>query len=93
QEHVLTGIISLQFEDMISQLLTHTRKRFGALEEFVLDMANVHNKEGIDDYEQRVIQATTALDSLIEQNRIVFDQLEKKAVNQESMTTGEVDLF
>ncbi len=93
RDHVTAGIISLQFEDMVGQLLQHTRKRFGALEEFVLAMSNLHNEDSDFDYEERVTKASGSLDALIEQNRVVFEQLEKKAVNQQSMDTGEIELF
>ncbi len=93
RDHVTAGIISLQFEDMVGQLLQHTRKRFGALEEFVLAMSNLHNEDSGFDYEERVSRASESLDALIEQNRVVFEQLEKKAVSQQSMDTGDIELF
>lgn len=57
------------------------------------EMSNLHNSDSDLAYEDRVSHASESLDSLIEQNQIVFDQLEKKAVNQQSMETGEIDLF
>lgn len=93
RDHVVAGVISLQFEDMISQLLAHTRKRSGALQDFVHGMSNLHSDGSNSDYKERVTSANTALNALIDQNSTVFDQLETKAVSQQSMDVGEVEMF
>lgn len=87
QEHVRTGVVSLQFEDMASQLVEHIRKRASAISEVSGVMQEC--LRSVEDA-KRVSQS---LSKLNEVSKSSFDRVSHKAVAQSSVDTGSVDLF
>jgi len=83
--HINSGVQSLQFEDMIQQILAHLRSRLEILESFTQQMK--HLPESVNP-EARV----TALSNVVQEKREQLQSL-RSAVSQKSMSTGDVDLF
>lgn len=94
QQHIATGIVSLQFEDMIVQLLQHTNKRMQALDHYISQLITFHLNE-------KTCKATCDIETQIGKLRAVisgsaeeFEALQQnKAVQQQSVAVGEVELF
>jgi len=96
--HVNQAIQSLQFEDIIGQLISHMNKRVQTLcilskipGEFQAEFATVDDKE-----QQKQILQTAALkiDNCMKEIHQSLDTIShNKPVHQESMGNGEVELF
>ncbi len=84
QEYVNSGVISLQFEDMVTQLLEHMRKRLTGMTGFTTALAQAATGTG-----DRSAAATDALARWQGE----FAGLERKSVSQQSVDTGDVELF
>jgi methyl-accepting chemotaxis protein len=84
-QHVQSGVVSLQFEDMAQQLMSHLKNRLTILKSFTLQA-----KEMVDDglNEERVAQ----LDQLVNRKISKLESLHN-SVNQVNMNEGGVDLF
>ena len=92
-EAVREGVLSLQFEDITLQLIQHIGKRVKNLDNFIQDLlggyvevCNTPNAVS----RQNLI---ASLESRLGQAKIEFDNLEQKAVQQNNMNVGAVDLF
>lgn len=87
REHVHTGIVSLQFEDLAGQLIEHVRRRQSAMheafEKWNAVVGTYRDAEALHD----------ALQTLEAEFAVRFDGLSRKSVNQTSVATGSVDLF
>ncbi len=87
REHVHTGIVSLQFEDLAGQLIEHVRRRQSAMheafEKWNAVVGTYRDAEALHD----------ALRNLEAEFEVRFDGLSRKSVNQTSVATGSVDLF
>lgn len=88
QEHISTGIISLQFEDMASQLMDHICTRMVVLEEFIEEITKLSISES------KAVNARSDFESLLTKYTDRFSHMtDKKSVSQGSIDTGEVELF
>jgi methyl-accepting chemotaxis protein len=96
--HVNQAIQSLQFEDIIGQLISHMNKRVQALcvlskvpGEFQAEFANVDDEE----QQKQVLQAASLkIDNcMLEINRSLEEISNNKPVHQASMGDGDVELF
>ncbi len=89
---VNTAVTSLQFQDMVGQLLQHATKKLAAMHQAWLRMGEFAEGER---------RGTRFSHAEVEQIRMEMEQLfvngdqvsEKKPVRQGSMTTGDVELF
>ena len=87
RDHVSSGIISLQFEDIASQLIEHVRRRKAVVHELVSRLATVVS-------EARDAKALKAQLSIIDSDaEAMVKSLAHRPVQQTSMATGEIDLF
>lgn len=95
QSHVMSGIISLQFEDIARQLVDHISNRSEHLEGFVNALIALHFEQS--DFEQQVEHFETRLSDLqkiINNAKNNFVEIDtNKPVDQEGVDTGSVDLF
>ncbi len=80
-----SGVISMQFEDMVQQIFSHLNQRLNVLQNFCINAQELpeHLK-----YSER----TEKLNQLIAQRAEQLQSL-RKVVNQQGVNTGEVDLF
>jgi methyl-accepting chemotaxis protein len=95
EQNVSTAVTTLQFQDMTTQLIDHTRMRVQAMDAILVEIAAAsakgadeagadarHYVARLDLCRQSVIDGVTALAAA-----------KSKAVSQESMGTGDVELF
>ncbi|NVJ50386.1 MAG: hypothetical protein HWE11_08370 [Gammaproteobacteria bacterium] len=83
--HLNQGVRSLQFEDMIQQIISYLRNRLTVLESFIQQIKALPNSL---DSEQRVQR----LAELVSANQAQLNSL-RSAVQQQSMSSGDIDLF
>ncbi|MFK5985170.1 MAG: methyl-accepting chemotaxis protein [Pseudomonadota bacterium] len=89
QHHVSIGVISLQFEDMSTQLLEHIEKRIAVIEQYANDLLKNSQPGAAEECEQNVLR----LNRVVAKYRQLLEQLSDKAVTSTSVNTGDVDLF
>jgi methyl-accepting chemotaxis protein len=85
--HIRTGIVSLQFEDIVSQLIDHIRIRIHTLKNISVQLTSCINC--LDD--QRALMSM--LNQVEEQSKAAMKTLGESTVKQHSVETGSVDLF
>jgi methyl-accepting chemotaxis protein len=92
--HIVTGVISLQFEDLTLQLMEHVGKRMTALEEFVEELIRLNQQSSSSEDPAIVAEKTAQLRQVIAANGEVFNTMQdNKAVQQNSVDTGEIEMF
>lgn len=88
-ESVGLAILSLQFEDMVTQLTQGMESKLGAVQNF----AHIFDLEMLTDdtipKEERLARAELAL----EEHRQLFDLTDRQIIQQTSMDEGDVELF
>lgn len=83
-------IQSLQFEDMATQLLSHVRRRLDLVEAFSKDMAAL----SLDTAKTPLhTDALTRLANVIECYQLEMTEMRRKAIQQESLDAGAIELF
>ena len=92
-EHVNSAITSMQFQDMTSQLIERTIKRVGGLREFLATLgahgADVAPESGSEEIVELLSRVSMALAIQSLELRSVL----RKAVNQQHMESGDIELF
>lgn len=91
---VMEGVISLQFEDLVRQLLVQIHQRSETLEEFINAFVKVHKdheeKDGLKRFEKRI----AALQGILSESSVRFDTMKRNEIQQSNIdSTGDVDLF
>ncbi|MBF0448326.1 MAG: methyl-accepting chemotaxis protein [Magnetococcales bacterium] len=88
-DSVGNAVMSLQFEDMVSQLSASMDRKFGVIEQFI-EAVNLESlADGQTDIANRVEEVRQALNRHIEK----FDEVDRQAVGQSSMDEGDIELF
>ncbi|MBF0621709.1 MAG: chemotaxis protein [Magnetococcales bacterium] len=82
------AVMSLQFEDMVSQLSHSMENKFQMLEAFADSLCCGCLDEG-QSHEERIVQIKEALQEQIDR----FDEVDRRAVGQTNMDEGDVELF
>ena len=83
-------IQSLQFEDMATQLLAHVRRRLDLVEAFSKDMAAL----SLDTVKTPLhTEALVRLQNVLECYQIEMSEMRRKAIQQESLDAGAIELF
>ncbi|MGN7611445.1 methyl-accepting chemotaxis protein [Magnetococcales bacterium HHB-1] len=82
------AVMSLQFEDMVTQVTQNMDRKFSMLEEFVSKLCCGCLDEG-QDSDTRL----QAVREILEQQRQQFDDMDSKAVGQVSLDEGDIELF
>ncbi len=91
QEHIIAGVISLQFEDITMQLMEHVTRRINSLETYFSELVKL-NVETAD--LSLIPERVDRLQVVVSNHAVVFDEMAgNKAVQQDSVDTGEVELF
>ncbi|MBF0158397.1 MAG: chemotaxis protein [Magnetococcales bacterium] len=85
------AVMSLQFEDMVTQLTQNVEKRFGLLEDFVEHVCGSTINLSADGIEGSGVTQRTY--SALEQHNERYVQQSHKPVDQSSMDEGEIELF
>ena len=87
REHFTTGISTLQFEDMATQLIEHVRRRKTVLHELVTRLS-VAVEQSHDP-----LMLREALSSMHSEAELLFQSVSHKSVAQTDMHSGDIDLF
>jgi methyl-accepting chemotaxis protein len=87
------AVMSLQFEDMCTQLSAHIIRRLDAVAELteLVDQAHVArmNKDKVDEYRQSL----TTVEALLEELKPKIESVEHQAVTQKDLDAGVVEMF
>ncbi|MBF0285062.1 MAG: methyl-accepting chemotaxis protein [Magnetococcales bacterium] len=83
------AVMSLQFEDMVSQLVENMDRKFNMLENFMNDLCCGCIDATASNHQDRIHLVRQALAN----QRKSFDEADKKAVLQSSMDEGDIELF
>lgn len=89
---VLDGIVSLQFDDLVRQILEQVKERSGVLEDYIMSLVlrtADESPEGVERMNQRIAQ----LEEVMARAREKLQKLDNKRITQTSVDTGSVDLF
>lgn len=90
---VLDGIVSLQFDDLVRQLLEQTQQRALTLENYLLALHAVHKdgneRDGLIRFRNRITQLRDAIGVSHDQIAV----MNRRHIQQTSVETGSVDLF
>ena len=89
---VLDGIVSLQFDDLVRQLLEQVKHRSGVLEDYIVSLSPSTSGESGNGIE-RVTQRIASLENSMNTARSRLVSLDEKQIQQTSVDTGSVDLF
>ena len=92
-EAVMQNIVSMQFEDMVSQLLAKVREQTALMARYVNGVFDAHRDRDQRDGMERVVRRNATLSQLIAEAEHATESLNLGAVTQTGMTVGEVELF
>lgn len=90
---VLEGIVSLQFDDLVRQLLEQVQQRSALLENYMTSLhvlrGSGEEQDGILRFQNRI----AGVDSAMAESRAKFAVMNRKRIEQDDVSTGSVDLF
>jgi methyl-accepting chemotaxis protein len=89
---VLDGIVSLQFDDLVRQLLDQVKARSSVLEDYILSLimkTSSENQNGV----QRIETRITSMEQSMHAAREKLSSLDARHIQQTNVNTGSVDLF
>lgn len=91
---VNTAVTSLQFQDLTSQLLAHAKSRIDALEGIMQDVAKLcgNDRRGTRTQED-YLAGIAKLKTSIRETAAALREAELHPVKQETMATGDIELF
>lgn len=87
------AVVSLQFEDMCTQLSQHISQRLDAVDELNQLMHSLSQAQSQPDNLERCKQMLEQIRMSISQIRPKIDSTQHKSVTQQSLDSGEVELF
>lgn len=87
-ENVAVAVRSLQFEDMVGQLIDYSRDNLHKLDEL---MALLHSQAG--QLQPALDSAAAQLQESLAENYRILQEARHKTVNQSSMSEGDITLF
>ncbi|MCP5300119.1 MAG: hypothetical protein H6959_04690 [Chromatiaceae bacterium] len=90
---VMEGVVSLQFEDIVSQLIAQIRERTVDIEQFTREFADIQRGTLIDLDVGTITAQSERLRALRVEAIQRFDATSNRAVTQQSVDEGGVDLF
>jgi methyl-accepting chemotaxis protein len=90
---VLDAIVSLQFDDLVRQLLEQVQERSELLENYMQSLHNAERDSSTTDGMQRFQARISSIENAMKTSRTHFVALDKKQIQQDSVDTGSVDLF
>jgi methyl-accepting chemotaxis protein len=98
ESNVNTAVTTLQFQDMVTQLLNHVKERINALDgvagklgALARDLAVTGTPSA--DQERRVRGLRVACDELLNVLATIAQRTNRSPVRQASMTSGEIEMF
>ena len=91
-EKVAKAVTSLQFEDMVTQIVSHIDQRIGSLDVLVSVLQSGIVTKQVDCHGTHC-DWLAHLKSLLAEARTAFSQSEKRAVTQHNLAVGDIELF
>jgi hypothetical protein len=92
-EHVNTAITSMQFQDMTSQLIDRTLKRVTGLREF-LGTLGAHGADVLPESgSEEIVELLSKVSMALAIQSLELRSVLRKAVNQQHMDSGDIELF
>lgn len=93
QQHIVAGVISLQFEDLTIQLMDHVTKRMTSLEGFLQQLMHIHQGD-LDNSPESLASRAQAMQEVVAHGKAMFgDMNDNKAVTQQNVDTGDIEMF
>ena len=92
-EAVMQNIVSMQFEDMVSQLLAKVREHTALMARYVNGVFDAHRDRDQRDGMERVLRHNATLSQLLAEAEHATRSLNLGSVTQTGMAVGEVELF
>ena len=92
-EAVLQGMVSMQFEDMVSQLLVKVSEQTDLMARYVNGVFDAHRDREERDGVARIEKRNTALARLIEEAREAARTIRLDAGPRGAMSSGDIELF
>ena len=93
QTLIMEGIVSLQFDDLVRQLLDHIKNRSDVLEGYLDSLYAVQRDPGERDGLIRFRNRIANLSNVVTQVRGQLEVLDQKHLHQDNVHAGSVDLF
>ena len=90
---VMQSIVSMQFEDMVNQVLARVREQTQLMAHYVDGVFDAHRDVDQRDGVSRVTQRNVVLSRLLADADAATRAMSLSPVNQTAMSTGEVELF
>jgi hypothetical protein len=90
---VMDGLISLQFDDIVHQLLDQTRERSRLLEDLMRRLYELSADHEVREAEERFSARIQAMSEAIQASETSFRELDRKRIQQQSLDTGDVEMF
>jgi methyl-accepting chemotaxis protein len=90
---VMQSIVSMQFEDMVNQVLARVREQSQLMAHYVNGVFDAHRDVDQRDGVSRVTQRNVVLSRLLADADAATQAMSLSPVNQTAMSTGEVELF
>lgn len=90
---VLEGIVSLQFDDLVRQILEQVQQRASSLENYLTSLHNQYSSSATHDSVDSLMQRTAAIENIVHTQGGEFSHMDSKQIQQDDVSTGSVDLF
>ncbi len=90
---VMESIVSMQFEDMVNQLLCKVREQTELMARYVNGVFDAHRDRDLHDGLSRVARRNTVLEKLLHEAEEASRSLNLGAVTQMNLAAGDIELF
>lgn len=90
---VLKGIQSIQFDDLVSQILGKLRRHVRFMSNYYDGFFGAHRDKTVTDGYERITQRNHTIDALLKQSGQIEADIRLHEVSQTAMNAGEVELF
>ena len=92
-EHVNKAVTSLQFQDMTSQLIDRTLKRVSGLREFLGTLGTYGADVAPESGSEEIVELLSKVSMALAIQSLELRSVLRKAVNQQHMESGDIELF
>lgn len=96
EDSVNQAIMSLQFQDMVTQLLGHVTRRLDVLEEIIVDERQLAGVLSLGEGERALAQLSSIcqhVDQISQKMSTISQRVDNNPVSQTNFSSGEVELF
>jgi len=90
---IMEGVISLQFDDIVSQLIIQISNRTESLENHLNHYIEIHQDNPDSDIVERFQQRSEKLQQLLDNKNASDQQFNHEAIQQQNVDQGDIDLF